>query len=92
MIDLIEQLDLRHALQKRLDMERDSLPNQLAVIGYLKHESIDRYVSRNYPEMYVAIQDAVLRDARQETIRDLNVDAMCMCMDFLIYSSDWGTE
>jgi len=74
------------ALWERMKRETGSLPNQLAVVGWLKHERIVQHVKDNKDAL------AVLKIARTEVLRDVHIDTMEAAFRFLIYTNDWQSE
>lgn len=79
-------------VQRRLDAEQNSRVNQLAVVAYLKHRRIEEYVVRAYPDLYFQICDTVLNDARREVLRDVHIDTLTACLDFLLYDHNWESN
>lgn len=73
----------------RNQREGDSLPNQLAVIGYIKLNHIEKYLVNAHTKDYPTLAKEVISPAFQEVMRDVNIDAIKAAMDYLLYTLNW---
>jgi hypothetical protein len=79
-----------NAIIARIEREENSIPNQLAVIGYIKLSRAAQYLYLNYQENREAV--AIIEAALTEVQRDVHIKSVRAILDYILYTIDWKSR